>query len=245
MLTAERLVGALVLLKALDVLARGPQALDPAAWALVLGAWVAGGAGLLAGGALASHGACWAAVLLGGGGLAADYPLELRRHHLVLLLGVALAALVSRVAEERLLLWRVQLSALYGVAALSKVNESFLAGDVLASAVVDAPVWSSLLPDPPLTALVAAGALLIAVEALLAVTPWLARLRVAGAVVAALLHGPAVVLLAQEPLVALRLVVFGGTAVLLHAASAGLVPPALARSAGPPTRTPATGPRTS
>jgi hypothetical protein len=222
-LHADRVVGALVLVKAVDVLARGPSALPAPAWVLVLAAFVSGGAGLAAGTVRRTPG-CWALVLGGAAVLAVDFPVDLRRQHLVLLMGVALVALVARDADERLLLWRVQLTALYGVAALAKLNESFLGGDVLVRAVVDAPLWSAVLPLPPPALLVGAGTLLVAAELALAVTPWVARLRVAGTVVAALLHGGVLLLVSTDPLVAVRLVVFGGTAVLLHAVSAGLVP---------------------
>lgn len=95
---------------------------------------------------------------------------------------------------------------------------------MLARAVVAAPLWSSVLPPPPPLLLVLAGIGLIVTEATLAVTPWVPRLRRPGTVLAAGLHGAAVVIVSPAPLVALRLVVFGGTAVLLHAVSAGLVP---------------------
>jgi hypothetical protein len=219
-LNADRLGGALVLIKAVDVAVRGPVELPAPLWAAALAVWVAGGLGLLSGRAARPF---WAAVLVAGAGFAVDYPLELRRHHLVLLLAVALGAAVARDRAERLLLWRVELSTLYGVAALAKVNESFLGGDVLARGVVAAPVWSALLPPPPLALLLLAGVGLIAAEAALAVTPWVPRLRRPGAAVAAVLHGAALPLAATSPLVGLRLLVFGGTAVLLHAASAELV----------------------
>lgn len=225
MLTADRIVGGLVLLKACDVAVRGPVELPAPLWAAVLLLWLAGGLALLTGpGRLAVARTGWGAVLLAGAGLAVDYPLELYRQHLVLLMALALGALVARDDTERLLLWRVQLTALYGVAALAKVNESFLGGDVLARAVVAAPLWSSVLPPPPPLLLVLAGIGLIVTEATLAVTPWVPRLRRPGTVLAAGLHGAAVVIVSPAPLVALRLVVFGGTAVLLHAVSAGLVP---------------------
>ena len=226
MLTADRVGGALVLLKAVDIAVRGPVELPGGVWLAVLALWVAAGLALLTTrGGFTGGRVAWGAVLVAGAGLAVDYPLELRRQHLVLLMGVALAALVARNVDERLLLWRVQLTALYGVAALAKVNESFLGGDVLARAVVAAPLWSSLLPPPPTLLLIAAGAGLIATEAALAVTPWVRRLRRPGTLLAVGLHGVAFVV-SPEPLVALRLVVFGGTAVLLHAASAGLLPAA-------------------
>ncbi len=220
MLNADRLGGALVLLKAVDVAVRGPVELPAPLWAAALAVWVAGGLGLLSGRATR---ACWAAVLLAGAGFAVDYPLELRRHHLVLLMAVALGAAVARDRAERLLLWRVELSTLYGVAALAKVNESFLGGDVLARGVVAAPLWSALLPPPPLALLLLAGVALIATEAALAVTPWVPWLRRPGTAVAAVLHGAALLLATTSPLVGLRLLVFGGTAVLLHAASADLL----------------------
>ena len=68
-----------------------------------------------------------------------------------------------------------------------------------------------------------AGVGMIATEAVLAVAPWVPRLRRPGTAVAVSVHGVALVLATTSPLVGLRLLVFGGTAVLLHAASAGLV----------------------
>jgi len=68
-----------------------------------------------------------------------------------------------------------------------------------------------------------AGLALLATEAALAVTPWVPRLRRPGTVAAACFHAAAVPLVATTPLVGLRLVIFGGTAVLLHAVSAGML----------------------
>ncbi len=209
MLTAARVLGVLVLVKAVDVVLRGPQSLPALLWAGVLALWVAGALALLAG-------RCWyAAVLVGGVALAVDAPLELRRQHLVLLIGVALVAVVTRDDGERLLLWRSQLSALYGIAAAAKLNEAFLSGTVLAGA---------LLVPLPLPGVVAVGVALVAAEVFMAVAPWVPRLRRAGTAVAATVHGGALLVVAGGPLVTLRLVVFGGTAVLLHAVCAGLVP---------------------
>lgn len=217
-LSVGRVGGVLVLVKAGDVALRGPVGLPAPLWAVVLGLFVGGGAVLVAGQGWARGG--WSSVLVGAAGLAVDLPLELRRQHLVLLMGVALIGLVTRSLDERLLLWRVQLSALYGVAALSKLNESFLGGDVLAGAVVAAPAWSSVLDPPPPQLLVLAGLALIATEVALAVAPWVARLRRPGTALAVAFHSATLVLVSNDPLVGLRLVVFGGTAVLLHAASA-------------------------
>lgn len=243
MLTADRVGGALVLLKAVDVAVRGPVELPGALWAGVLSLWAAAGLALLMGrGGLAGGRIAWGVVLLAGAGLAADYPLELRRQHLVLLMGVALAAAVARDVDERLLLWRWQISTLYGIATLAKLNESFLGGDVLARAVVAAPLWSAVLPPPPTLLLLAAGIGLVASEAALAVTPWVRRLRRPGTVLAVCLHGVALVV-SPEPLVALRLVVFGGTLILLHAASAQLVPAATGPSLSAMSPTASTPPR--
>ena len=214
MLTAGRVVGVLVLLKAVDVALRGPGSLPAALWVAVLALWA--GAGLAQVAAVRERTA-WAVLLASGLLLAVDAPVELRRQHLVLLLGVALVGAVTGDPAERLLLWRSQLSVLYGVAALAKLNESFLGGSVLAD---------TLTVGLPLPALLAAGVALVAVEALLAVAPWVPRLRRPGTAVALLLHGGALGLVAGGPLVTLRLVVFGGAAVLLHAVSAGLVRPA-------------------
>lgn len=216
MLTLPRGIGALALLKALDPLLRGPQDLPLALWAPALAVWVLGGAALL----VAQRG--WLLLLAGGLGLAADLPLELRRQHLVLLLLVALAGAVARDDGELLLLVRVQLTALYGVAALAKLNAGFLGGDALAGA---------LAVRPPLPVLLLLGLLVVVGEALLALAPWVPRLRTAALLLAAALHGGALLLLAGGPLVTLRLAVFGGAAVLLVAVSAGRVPVGAPRTA--------------
>lgn len=224
MLTASRLLGGVVLIKAVDVVLRGPSALPTAGWAAVLALWVVGGCALLLGPATRARArTAWGAILVGGAGLAVDVPLELRRQHLFLLLGVALAGLVARDDGERLLLWRVQLTALYGVAALAKTNETFLGGDVLALTFATGPL--APLGPPGTGLLIACGVVLVAAEAGLAVALWLPRLRVAAVGVAAALHGGALVVASADPLVGLRLVVFGGAAVLLCAACAGLLQP--------------------
>lgn len=203
MLTAGRVLGALVLLKVVDLGLSGTPL-------LVLTAWLLGSLLLLR-----DREAGWPVVLAAGVVIGATNPTELRRQHLVLLLGVALVATVTRDDGERLLLWRSQLSALYGIAVLARLNEAFLSGTVLAEA---------LRVPLPLPVLLALGVGLVAVEALLAVTPWVARLRRAGVAVAAALHVAALLLVVGGGLVTLRLLVFGGGAVLLHAVSAGLVP---------------------
>ena len=93
--------------------------------------------------------------------------------HTVLLAFVGLAGAVARDAAERLVLWRVQLSVLYGVAAVAKLNASFLGGDVLAGSLRDGPLPVSL----PLPALLVAGVGVVLLEALLAVAPWVPRFR--------------------------------------------------------------------
>lgn len=224
MLSFDRLVGALVLVKALDVVSRGPTG-GAVLWAAAAAVLVAGGAGLLAGRGRAG----WLAVLVGGCAVAVEQPLELRLQHLVLLVGVAVVALVARDDGERLVLWRVQLSALYGTAAVAKLNESYLGGDVLAGTLATAPAGTGLLPPLPLAVLLATGVALVVLELLLAITPWVPRLRVAGTAAAAGFHLAALPLAGVEPIVVLRLLVFGGLGVLLHAASAGLL-----RTAGSP-----------
>lgn len=230
MLTVQRLLGLLVVLKAVDVLGRGPQDLPAPAWAAVLALWTAAGL-LLAAGRTARP--VWAAVLVAGAGIAVDLPLELRRQHLVLLMGVALAATVAQDDRERLLLWRLQLTVLYAVAALAKLNESFLGGDVLAVALAAGPLGLT----PPAGLLVPVGVALVAVEAALAVWLWRPRRVRLGVGVAAALHLSALAVAAQTPLVGLRLVVFGGTAVVLYAACAQPAPrPAGVRPSGTPAR---------
>ena len=209
-----------MLVKGVDVAVRGPSALPTVVWLAALALWLGAGAALVTGRDLRP---VWAAVLVGGACFAVDLPLELRRQHLVLLIGVALAAAVARDRQERLLLWRLQLSALYGFAALAKLNESFLGGDVLATATLLGPLGPSAVPSP--VGLVALSVALVAVEALLAVTPWVPRLRRPGTLLAAALHTVALVVASASVFVGLRLVVFGGTAVALHAASAGALAP--------------------
>jgi hypothetical protein len=217
-LSSSRVLGALVLVKAADVALR-----DGALLPLLV--WSTAGVALLTG---RNGRAWWAALLVAGAGLAADLPLDLRRQHLVLLMGVALVGAVTADDAERLRLWRLQLTALYAFAALAKLNETFLSGSVLAAALDGGPVP---LPRLPVLVLVALGVALVAVEALLAVTPWV--LQRLGLLLAVGLHGTALLVVGGGSLVTLRLVVFGGTAVLLHAVSAGVVPVRRSASARP------------
>lgn len=228
MLTAGRVIGALVLVKSVDVGMRGAQDLPTPLWLLSLVLLVFGGALLLAG----RERPGWAALLAGGVLAAVDFPPELRWQHLFLLLLVALAALVARDDAERLLLWRVQLGALYGTAALAKLNTSYLGGDVLAGVANTAPLGSGLLPTPPLAVLLVAGVGLIGVEVLLAVTPWVRRLHGMGLLAAGAFHVVAIPLAGTDPLVALRLVVFGGTSLVLLAACTGRLAPSYPAATG-------------
>lgn len=207
MLTASRVIGVVVLVKAVDVAAYGsvPVALLLAGSALVLA---------LRGGRVA-----WAVVAVAAVAVAAQARVELTWQHTVLLAFVGLAGAVARDAAERLVLWRVQLSVLYGVAAVAKLNASFLGGDVLAGSLRDGPLPVSL----PLPALLVAGVGVVLLEALLAVAPWVPRFRRPALGVAVVLHVGALVALPPAPLVGMRLLVFGGLAVALCAVSAGVL----------------------
>lgn len=220
--TVDRIAGGLILLKAVDVLLRGPDRWPLLLWLAALGLWVVGAGLLLFAVDWSRSRQAWALVLVGGLGLLADAPIELRWQHMVLMTAVALGAVVARDGPERLLLWRIELSVLYGVAALAKVNESFLGGDVLARAVGGTALGRSLLPDSTALLLLAGGAVVLT-ELVLALTPWVPRLRVPGTLLAAALHLGGLLLLSVDALVGLRLLFFGGTAVLLNATSAGLV----------------------
>lgn len=215
MLTAARALGGLVLLKAVDVALRGP--VSGRLWLVGLVLLAAAGAALLAGWDRGG----WVLMVAGAVATAVDAPVELRRQHLVLLALVGLAALAARTPVERRLLWSVQLSALYGTAAMAKLNEVYLSGTVVAAAVADAPFGTGVLGVPPLPLAVAASLALVAAEVLLAAVPWVPRLHRLGLTVAAAFHLVAVPLAGAEPLVALRLVVFGGTALVLLAAVTG------------------------
>lgn len=219
MLTADRLLGSLVLARAADVAVREPAA-GPLAAAGAVGVLALGGLLLVAGRSRAG----WVVVLAGCAAVVLEQPLELRLQHTVLLAWAALGAVVARGAAERLLLWRVLLSSLYGVAALSKVNESSLGGDALALSLADAPSGTGLLPLPPPALLVGLALALVAAEVLLAVTPWVPRLAGPGLAVAVVFHVLAVPLAGVEPLVALRLVVFGGASLVLLSACTGRLP---------------------
>lgn len=221
MLRIERLLGVVVLLKAVDVAERGSGGLSPYAWVCASAVFVAGGVLLVA----RPDRRAWALVLLGGVAVAIDAPVELRRQHLVLLIGVALAAVLTG-GPDRLFLWRTQLATLYGFAVLAKLNTAFLGGDALAGA-----GW---LPVPPTWVLLLGVATAIGIEVALCVAPLVVTLRRPGLGLAVLFHGATLVLVSTSALVGLRLVVFGGTAVLLHAASAlGREPQVIQDGAGP------------
>jgi hypothetical protein len=222
-LTLPRVVGALAVLKAADVALRGPLTTTSALAAAVL---AAGGAALVAGRGRAA----WAVVLAGAVLSVVDLPFDLVRQHVVLLGLVALVLIVARDDGERLLLLRVQVSALYGVAALAKLNEPYLAGTVIGAAVADAPSGTGAVGVLPLPVLVVGSLGLIAAEVLLAVTPWLPRLHTAGLLTAVGFHISAVPLAGHEPLVALRLLVFGGLSLALVAAVTGRLPLAAGRA---------------
>ena len=161
----------------------------------------------------------WALVAVAAVVLLVAEPVERTWQHTVLLAFVALAAVVARARDERLLLWRVQLSVLYGVAAAAKVNASFLGGDVLAVSLRDGPLPVA----PSLPVLVGLSVVTVLLEVLLAAAPWVGRLRRPALAVAALLHLAALVALSVDPLVGLRLLFFGGLAVTLCAVSAGVL----------------------
>lgn len=217
MLTLGRVIALLVAVKAVDVAARGALALPVALWLLSL-ALLLTGAALLT---LGRERAGWAGVLAGSVLAAVDFPADLRRQHLVLLAAVAVVSLVARDDGERLLLLRVQVSALYGTAALAKLNASFLGGDVLGLAVRAAPFGTGLLGVPPTPVLLAGSLGLIAVEALLAAAPWWRRLHLPALLIATVFHLVALPLAGVDALVTLRLVVFGGTSLALLCAVTG------------------------
>jgi hypothetical protein len=209
-LTLGRVVAVLVAVKAVDVAARGALALPAALWVLSLALLLTGAAVL----AFGRETVGWAGVLAGCVLAAVDFPGDLRRQHLVLLLAVAAVGLVARDDGERLLLLRVQVSALYGTAALAKLNASFLGGDVLGLAVRDAPFGTGLLGVPPTPVLLAGSLGLVAVEALLAAAPWWRRLHLPALLLALPVAG-------VDAGVTLRLVVFGGTSMALLCAVTG------------------------
>lgn len=206
---ADRVLGALVVLKAIDTLLRGPGQLGAAGWTVALLLFTGGGVALLV---LPSRPA-WAAVVAGGLLTAADAPIDLQRQHLVLLLLAGLGAVVARTPDERGLLWRVLVTVLYATAALAKTSETFLGGDVLAVALRDGPLPVEL----PVRVLVALGVVTIGVEAVLAAAPWSVRAGRVALPLAAALHGSALLLLPSDPLVALRLLFFGGVSGVLVA----------------------------
>ena len=219
MLTAGRLLGGLVLLKTVDVVARGAVS-STLLW--VAGALLLAGAGAALVARRERPG--WALLLAGAVVTAVDAPVELRRQHLVLLGLVALAALVARTDGERRLLWSVQVSALYGIAAAAKLQETYLSGTVIAAAVAGAPFGTGLVGVPPLPLAVAASAGLVLTEVLLALVPWVERLQRVGLAVAGAFHALAVPLAGYEPLVALRLTVFGGASLVLLLSVTGRLP---------------------
>jgi hypothetical protein len=210
-LTLGRVVAVLVAVKAVDVAERGALALPVALWVLSLALLLAGAAVL----AFGREPVGWAGVLAGCVLAAVDFPADLRRQHLVLLLAVAVVGLVARDDGERLLLLRVQVSALYGTAALAKLNASFLGGDVLGFAVREAPFGTGLLGVPPTPVLLAGSLGLVAVEALLAAAPWWRRLHLPALLLAAAFHLVALPVAGVDAGVTLRLVVFGGTSMAL------------------------------
>lgn len=201
--------GGLVLLKSVDLADRMPSDLV-VGWALLA---IVVFAGVLL---LADRSARTASVAVTAGlvGIVAANDHGLWNNHTYLM---ALEGLILGVFHplHQPTLMRVQLTVLYGFAALSKVNGAYLTGAEIERALTGPALhWITLGPDQFAILAIAS----IVVEGFLAIGLWFRRTRVAAVVVGAAFHLSLVLAMSPRWDSAVRLVVFAGAALLLYPA---------------------------
>jgi hypothetical protein len=113
---------------------------------------------------------------------------ELFSQHVYLL--VTIAAILGFARESEVsLLFKITLTLCYGFSAISKLNESFLSGDVIYQGAVMKPLWQFLqLPMPNVTVLIVLSVIAACTEAFLTFAFWSSRLRWVGLVIGAGFH---------------------------------------------------------
>lgn len=203
-------LGFVALWKAIDLALRLPRSMDGASGALVILVWITGAALLvlnrhvhLAGAALAVAGSL--ALLVG----------DLYNHHLYLFIVVALVlALYDEMSQVTLL--RAQLTIVYAFAVLTKINGTFLSGDVVRASLERSTLFGSVSSDG-LTVGVAHATILIELGLPIALW-WTPRTRRAALVVGLAFHIGVVLGTAHDLESFVQLTTFGALMVSLYLA---------------------------
>lgn len=137
-------------------------------------------------------------------------------HHVVLMITVALILLLFDRAEQPTLL-KVQLSIVYGFAAVTKLNAAYISGAVLDSKLASSDAWQHLhLSALPAAVLPTLAVVSIVVEAGLAVALWFKAMRGPAAVIGVVFHITMVALMAYGIVSVVRLAVFSGLMLALY-----------------------------
>jgi len=198
-------IGVLAALKAVDLAAALPQETDGSVAYPLLALWVAGALLLiidrrpsLGAGAVAASGT---AIIFTTPGLYYS--------HFYLLVVVAVVLALFAQEHQRTLL-RAQLSIVYGFGALTKVNGTYLSGEVLEVWLARSPLFGGL--ALPTWMLVSAAVLSVLCEGFLAVGLWFVRTRVVAVVVGIAFHAGILIAVPDGP----TLAIYAGTMFALY-----------------------------
>ncbi|GGH41076.1 HTTM domain-containing protein [Microbacterium album] len=134
--------------------------------------------------------------------------------HLYLIASICLILVVNEYVPTLL---RAQLSIVYGFAAITKLNESFLSGTEIYNSAVQRTFWTTFINvDPPVWALIGVSVFAIVVELFLAVAFWLPRLRWVALLIGLCFQIGMLVLMTGGALSLVRLAVFGFLMIALY-----------------------------
>lgn len=207
------LFGVLCLIKSLDFLARMPLQIPVGPALAFVALWIVAAFGVTAN----SRRRISLAAVAGLAGFSfVVTSWRMYNHHVVLMITVALILLLFDRAEQPTLL-KVQLSIVYGFAAVTKLNAAYISGAVLDSKLASSDAWQHLhLNALPATVLPTLAVASILVEAWLAVALWFKATRVQAAVIGVVFHIAMVALIAYGIVSVIRLVVFSGLMLALY-----------------------------
>jgi hypothetical protein len=205
--------GALLLVKLVDIVARGAERMPLWVTVLISVLWGAAAIALVVGFAPRLAAALILSLIAW---LIIASQWSLFNQHLYLIASIA-AILALRV--EVTLLLRLQLSIVYAFATAAKLNETFLSGTVLYVSVVQRPFWQTLVHvKPPVGFLIGLSCAVVVAEAVLSFGFWLPRFRWVALTGGVLFQLVTLAMTTRNVISFDRLLVFGGLLVLLYLA---------------------------